>query len=219
LSQTVRGPKEGGVYQALMASLLAKATRTNDPLIKVSAICEAAFLSRWKDQLDMELVERAYTVASSFLNTGTGQEPVRLCWSFEMTEANWACFIQPWQRVALTYYPFETPLGRSKCPRRYKHPNHFYNYRDANLDLEAQEKMRSKLNEQIEQLPPYRAFFEKTSALSRQSFYALRGEFEKWALPRLLEVQATLAEEMDPQVLKEAMGFTATREVEEANGS
>jgi len=220
-SQTVRGPRERGVYQTLMASLLAKATRTSDPLLKISNIAEAALMSRCRDQLDMPLVETAYTVSFSFLNTDTRREPVQVCWSFETSEANWARFIQPWQKIGLTYYPLETYLGQARCLRRHRPQNPFYNYRDANRDLEAQEKLRDRLGEQIERLPPYRAFFEKTSALSRQSFYALRGEFERWALPRLLEVQASLAEELDPSILREALfsGATKEKEAEEADGN
>ena len=40
-ARSTRGPSRG-IYQQILASLFVKASRTNDPSVKISAICEAA---------------------------------------------------------------------------------------------------------------------------------------------------------------------------------
>ncbi len=199
-----------GIYEQLLAGLLAKSNRTSDPLVKISAICEAAYLSKKKDKLDLGLVEAAQTIASSFLNTEVyREEPVKVAWSFPQTEENWKRFIQPWQALCIRYFPFNTDYGRRHYPVRKTCYNDIDEYNEL---LDKKEKRLEDAERKIEALNPYDRFFEKTGALTRNSFYALKAEFSQWALPRLLEVQAAIAEEVDPQVYQLVLGSTFDKE-------
>lgn len=64
-------------------------------------------------------------------------------------------------------------------------------------------------------MPLHQRFFQQTAALSKLSFFSLKGEFGRWALHQLLEAQATIAEEIDPRVWREALGLTRREEEEE----
>ncbi len=55
-ASSMRGMRKG-IYQQLLASLLIKANKTDNPLTKIGCICEAAYLSRNKKALDMELIK------------------------------------------------------------------------------------------------------------------------------------------------------------------
>lgn len=213
---SIRGPKRG-IYEQLLCGLLLKASNTNDPLIKISAICEAAYMSRKKDKLDMNLIEVASLVCTSFMNTETTKktDAVKITWAFSTTEENWKRFIEPWQKISKSFYPFETDLRNKLYPLQFRYDR--YNYDDANKFAEWREEVNKNISEKIHEMELYKAFFEITTALAKNSFLALQGEFSRWALPKLLEVQAAIAEEVDPEVY--AQVFAATKEESESEGS
>lgn len=212
-SQALRRPRRG-LYQQLIAGLLAKANSLSDSLRKIYTLCEAATLSRQKGKLDMDFVEAAYTVVTSFMNTEIGKEMVRVAWNFSLTKKNWNTYIRPWQKIGLRYYPGETLLCHKKYPLKTR-----YRYQmsidQANVYLEEQEKKWQQVHEEILKMPPHETFYQKTGALSRQSFFQLRGEFEKWALINLAEVQDKIAQEIDPNVYTQMLQLMRKKEEEQ----
>jgi len=53
------------------------------------------------------------------------------------------------------------------------------------------------------------------SALTKEGYQILQGEFTGWALRQLLETQAIISEEIDPAVWREAQGIIAQEQEEE----
>jgi len=223
IEKTVRGPKKG-IYEQLLAGLLIKAQNSRDPLVKIHAICEAAFLSTQKEQLDMNLVDAAFTVCTSLMNTELNMkdnkadvQKVDVPWSFPTNEENWKKYIEPWQRITLEYYPLLTSLRHRKYPlkRRWKVSSLYVEdeVKEANEQIEFNEELCNAIYKEIEEMSPSKAFFEFTSALTRNSFFALKAEFEKWSLINLMGVAATIAEEINPKVWKETLQF-ASKETE-----
>jgi len=213
-STSMRGPKRG-IYEQLLASLLIKGVRSNDPLIKISCICEVAFMSKKKDKLDMNLVDVFYTVCQSLQNTEiakssqSNREYVNVSWSFPKTEENWKQYIEPWQKTGqIRYYTLFTSWRRNKYPfqDRRADVSPFRQTEHYNEVSEYYEKLANVIAAEIRDLPPHQSFFETASALDVHSYRILQGEFTGWALRQLLEIQATLAEEISPQVWKDAFG-------------
>lgn len=66
-----------------------------------------------------------------------------------------------------------------------------------------------------------RSFFETTTALSLNSFNALKAEFSCWALPKLAETQVVIRDAVDPNLFKEMFQFYGKKEhadkMEDAN--
>jgi hypothetical protein len=52
-------------------------------------------------------------------------------------------------------------------------------------------------------MPDFLAFFICTEVLTIDSFNALKGEFESWALRQLLTIQITIAEQINAQTYNE----------------
>ena len=199
-SSSLRGKKRG-IYEQLLASLLAKVVKTDDPLTKIQAICEAAYTCRIKDKLNMKLVDVCYDVCVSFRNSKKqrrqGASYVSVSWSFENIEENYEQYIKPWYKQSGVYIPWFTPLAKSLYPE----------------ETEYHPKYGRVIHEEIQKLPSHELFFLKTTALVPQSFYALQGGFTNWSLKQLLDIQAILSDEIDPKVWSEALG--QSRELEE----
>lgn len=210
ISTALRKPRKG-IRQQLMAQLLIKANITSDALLKVQSICEVSYMSeKHKDKIDMNLVECASLVSTSLSNTLEHHfkqtEPkhmIRVTWAFEETEENWKKYIEPWQKINLGYYALETA---------YRYHNHPWRETVYGRDRAQEEswiiyveELRKEVAAKIEKMPKHRAFFERTGALSLQSFYALRGEFENWATAKLRPIQALVAEEIDPEIYKDVV--------------
>jgi len=203
----------------LLADLLYQAIKTNDPLVKVIKICEAAYTSTQKDKLNIGLIDAAYTVANSltaskpeklYAESGVEVEAVRITWAFEQNEENWIRYIQPWQKIGLHYFPLATVYCRRTYPGK---PSRYgmSNYEHAVEWGEVKEKVNKDINE----MPAWKQFFEYCTALAINSFYSLKTEFSRWVLIQLLEIQATIAEEIDPLVWKELQTFSPRAENKE----
>lgn len=210
-SASLRGPQRG-IYQQLLAGLLVKASTSNDFLVKVSSICEAAMMSKNKDKLNIDLIETAYSIATSFINTEVekgrlGGEVVRVAWDFPMTKGNWEKYIQPWHKVNLRFYPLETFLAHQNFPL--KSTSIF----SSDIEENARKATNSVVHS-LSEMSPHEEFWERTSALTKGSFSVLEAEFCRWILPKLFEVQATISEEVDPKVYSEVFGFMAARKEE-----
>ena len=189
----MRGSRRG-IYQQLLASLLVKAVKSNEPLEKIQALCEAAYMSKIKDGLDMKLIDVCYEVCESFRNhqkqRREGISYISVSWSFQAIEENYERFIKPWNKQSLRYISWFTPLA----------------YTLYSNETDYHSGYGCVIHQEIQKLPPNEAFFQKTTALVSRSFYALRGEFTNWTLKQLLEIQTILSEEIDPKVWSEALG-------------
>lgn len=209
---SLRGPKRG-IYQQLLAGLLVKTNSTNDPLIKISSICQASHMLKQKGKLDMNLIEAVDAVCRSFINTEINKSNiVKVSWSFLENEENWKKYISPWQKIQLSYFPFATPLRRQKHPIRRRWGN--YNWRDLNDREECIEEVTKEIHKLVDMAPPHKRFFQETAALSKHSFFALKGEFERWALSSLGEVQTIIANEIDPRIYKEVLWLAMGKELQ-----
>jgi hypothetical protein len=217
--QALRGPRKG-VYEHVVAGLLIKANSCSDPLKKVRTLCEAAISVKDKDKLNMDTVEVAFTVSSIFLEVEL--EPEQVCvmipWSFPLTLENWRKYIVPWHTIDLHYFPYHTNLRKSKYPEvpifdRFGCLERYY---DAQELYETKTKVTNLIHEAVSNLPEHEKFFEMTTALSRESFFALRTEFENWAISQLLTVQNAIAEQINPSIFAEVFKTMAgqTEEVE-----
>ena len=228
-ASSMRGPKRG-IYQQLLAQLLIKANRANDSLIKISCICEAALMSRKKKKLDMKLVHVCYMVCQSFKSSEIRNisysflhrkemiDVTRMAWVFPQTEENYRKYIESWQHIQLSYYAYYTQWRYKKYPiadRRggfisdYNYPE-YYNKTAAFI-----EDLKEKTQKDLEELPEWQNFYETTSAVAKRSFFVLQGEFTGWALPKLLETQATLSDEIDPEIWKETLSAVSKDEQKE----
>lgn len=205
----LRGPRRG-IYEQLLAALLVKASSVSNNLTKIASLCEAAYLSRNNNKLDMNFIKKASAVCTSLLKTELNQknDPVRIPWVFPQTKENWMQYIKPWQKITLVYYPLKTPYRRRTYPL--EPPLQSYRYPHEIIAEDAKRRrilqvLQEIVHKEIEKLPEHRKFFECTAALSRDSFLALKGEFERWALFQLLPIQARLAEEIDPRIYREVV--------------
>lgn len=214
VSSALRGPKMG-IYQNLLAGLIIRASTTPDSLKKIQNLCEAAFLCKKKDKLDMGLVEVASTVCESFQNTNMDTRSIEVSWIFKRTLENYEKYIKPWQRIYISCYPLRTPTGQEKDP--------YYHMRDLKVFHEQEiidiRKKRHKIGDQVfkilKKMPEYKAFFEQTLALSTHSFASLKGEFSRWALRQLLPIEAAIADQIDPSVYGEVAALMMGRKEEE----
>ena len=227
-SASLRGPKRG-IYQQLLALLLIKANRSNDYLIKISCICEAALMSRKKEKLNMDMIDVIYAIAKSFsaseaqptssswLHPNSMIDLVEMAWTFPKTEENYKKFISPWWSTPLRYYPYHTDFRIRNYPLKNRITFDYGAYSTYyNRQAEYLEKLKKVVRLEIAELPEWQNFFEKTSALSKKSFHVLQGEFSGWALKQLLETQAIISEEVDPEIYAETLALTIKAEREEA---
>lgn len=221
VSVSMRGPKRG-IYEQLLAQLLIKSNRTNYDLIKIISLCEAALMSRQKDKLDMNHVGVCYAVSRSFLNTKPDpnmKDVVRVAWSFPKIEENWEKYIDPWHRATVPYYPLETRHRKKNYPHKWRYSNYTSPWEarvKANEYLDYKDGLTKKVYEEMGELPIYDQFFQTTGALSTEGYQILEGEFAGWALRQLSEIKAQIAQEISPQVWREALGvFGEKREEEE----
>jgi len=217
VSSALRGPKMG-IYQNLLAGLIIRASTTPNSLKKIQNICEAAFLCKKKDKLDMDLVEVASTTCASLLNTEIPQkkgEGVEIAWAFSRTEENWKKYIKPWQKTRLGYHTFQTSCCYNKYPRinRLLHGTYVGRAYDEAADMA--EEVQDKVRDAIDKMPPHKAFFNKTGALAKNSFFKLKGEFGRWALTKLLPIEVTIADQIDPRVYGEVAALMMGRKEEE----
>jgi len=220
--QALRGPRKG-VYEHVIAGLLIKANSCSDPLRKVRTLCEAAISVKDKEKLNMDTVEVAFTVSSVFLKVELIQNKpeqywVSIPWSFKLTEENWRKYIAPWQKIDLHYFPYQTSLRKTKFPEVpiFDSFGSLECHYDAQELYEAKTKATNLVREMITKLPEHEKFFEMTTALSRESFFALRTEFENWAISQLLTVQNAIAEQIAPSIFSEVFATMAgqTEEIE-----
>ena len=207
-SSSMRGPKRG-IYQQLLGSLLIKANRSDDPLLKISCICEAAYLSRNKQNLDMQLIERCYKICLSFQNRTIVDLKnwfyVKIKWRFESTEENYKEYIEPWHKCFPQYYPLKTDWRRNRYPEQDRRidVSPFRQTDYYNQFAEFNEKLGDKILEEMRKLPKDEIFYQICSALTHTSFNQLKDEFWLWAITQLLETQATLSDEIDPKIFSE----------------
>jgi len=193
-SSSLRGQKRG-IYQQLLASLLVKAVKTDDSLIKIQALCEAAYTCRIQDKLDMNLIDICYEVCQSFRNSKTirlhGYNVAYVSWSFVVDEEeNYEHYIKPWRKGKLTYRPILTEFARKCFSGQY--------------DISSENNKFA--DERLHTLPCHVQFYFMTTALDPSSFRKLQGEFTTWALKQLLQTQAILSDEIDPKVWREVLG-------------
>ena len=107
-TSTIRGNKRGARGQAI-GFQLAKAASSNEPLIKILSLCEAALMFKKQEELDHGLIDCCMMVAQSFINTTPfkreGTNYYKMFWSFSLTEENYKKFVEPWQHNRnLTFY-------------------------------------------------------------------------------------------------------------------
>ena len=145
-SSSMRGSRRG-IYQQLLASLLVKAVKSNDPLEKIQALCEAAYTCRIKDKLDMKLIDVCFEVCESFRNhqkqRREGAHYISVSWSFQGTEENYERFISPWSKQSAAYIPWFTPLARKLYPTE-------IDYRSAKVSLSAEEMEEERERKRLE---------------------------------------------------------------------
>jgi hypothetical protein len=227
VSGSLRGPKRG-IYQQLLALLLVKANRSNDPFIKIQSICEAALMSKNKKKLDMDLIDQIYKVAQSFAASEVRElryshvhrytvGVVKINWTFPQTEENCRKYIMPWHYTSVSFYAHKTNWRRRKYPLEDRMTtvspwdwNDYYNKWATYI-----EKLQDKIEEELDQLPDWQRFFEMASALTKNAFKTLKGEFNNWAIKQLLEIQTILSEEVDPEIYKETYSMSLREEREE----
>jgi len=175
------------------------------------------------------LINQIYTVAKSFSASEIRQlqyspihkytiDIVKMNWTFPPTEKNYRKYIEPWQRTPLTFYAHKTTWRRKKYPRTdrirsvsYWEHTEYYNDFAAKL-----EKLQDTIEEELKKLPDWQGFFEMASALTRSAFRTMEGEFTNWALTQLLEIQAIISEEVDPEVYRETYATEVRAEREES---
>jgi len=210
VTDALRGPRQG-VYGQLLAQLLVKANIISNPLLKNQAICEAAFYSKKKEKLDMDLIDICLPVSTSLINTEknnisaqSNRDMIRCSWSFKQTEENFKKLIKPWQILDLEYYSIYTRYVNDEHP--HFSPVCTYSYAD---DVEQWHKYKDEILEEVDawfkKLSDSKVFYEETYALSRLSFAELVGEFEDWATVKLRPIQAILSEEVNPEIYRDIL--------------
>ena len=213
-TSTLRGFKTGARKQSI-AFQLAKSARTNDPLIKIPCICEAASAYKDRKKLDMNLINACAIVSQSFQNTQpqksehTGVDYINIAWAFPKTEENWKHFIKPWQKTErLHFYTLLTELRQQKYPRSRKlvDVSPFRQTDHYNEIVDYNKRLAKQISSEIRELPPDMSFFETTTALDPQSYSVLVGEFTVWALIELSETKNILLDCLDPEIFNAFFG-------------
>lgn len=211
----LRGPKMG-IYQNLLAGLLIRASTVSDPLKKIQNLCEAAQLCKKKKGIDMDLIEVCSAVCESLQNTEANINPkrtFRVTWVFPETPENWSRYIEPWNKRYVGYYALRTSFGIDKDPLRHQE-GFLYDYQTAEEIRAMKEKLNEEVTKQIRKMPKNKSFWIKTEALTIRSFACLKGEFSRWALTKLLPIQVTIADQIDPRVYGEVAALMMGRKEE-----
>jgi len=206
-SRALRGPRKR-VYQQLLSQKLIRANMNKDPLQKIKFICEAAFMSRNKENVDIETVELSHAVCISLMRTSLNSEEnfTHIPWAFPETEENYERFIRPWFSVTIRFYPLKTLYCHDHFPSQpiFGYPNHEKIHN-------AWKEVKQKILTNMGQMSPSEAFFVQTSAIGKNSFRKLKGEFEKWAMKPLYEIVNVIVDEIDPKVYHETLSLIVER--------
>lgn len=215
VSEALRKPRHG-IYQQLLAQLLISANNAIEPWKKIQKICDAAYLTKTheaeepdkkeaKSKIDFNLVDNIATINTSFIQTIVRRDScIRVAWNFLDTKENWKRYIEPWQHVNLNFIVLRTSYA-------HEHTTYDFSWKATNKPLNEREQdeynLEKEMLEQIRDLPLEEKFFVVTSALSENSFQALKGEFYVYALKILLPIQAIISEEIDPLIWKELLSL------------
>jgi len=214
-----RGPRKD-VYEYQQGTLIKKATTTNDPLIKIMTIGEAAFSSKKSDKLDLSLVERLFSVAQDFSDAtpATNKKHImRIDWSFEQTKENYESHIKPWQKTNVGFYALETHYRYKNYPPKLRYNTESAMWwkvnEEQNRVLDELDELKTYITNKIREMPEHEKFFEISYALSVNGFRKLKAEFTRWALKQLSETRNKLLKEISPDVWKD---LTRAREEDES---
>ncbi len=218
-SKALRGPKSGA-YQQLLSQTLIKAKLAKEPIQKIATICEAAMMSRNKDELDMGLIDSVYAVCTSFNKTelNNNQGHAEIAWTFPSSEENYKRLIEPWQKIGLSWCPLSTDFCHDHYPSKPSFDMYTFQA-DQERNYDAWQEIQKKVVEEINKQPTHKQFYQHTSAVSRGSYFSLVGEFQIWALRKLLEVQTILMDEVDPKVYQDTLSIFTVREEKPVNES
>ena len=212
-SKALRGPKTGA-YQQLLSQKLIKSIQTKDPLQKIVLTCEAAYLCKNKDKLEMDKIEAVFKISNSLINTEVKPDSsIRVAWSFPKTEENYNRFFKPWQLIELRFNPHDTIYRVDNYPE--KPSFHHQSEYDAERTWELWDEVNKEILKHMDDMSDSETFFIKCSAIGRSSFFSLRGEFESWALPIMLNALSSITEEIDPEVYKDMLSQMKDNEPEE----
>lgn len=200
-----------GIREQLLTQLLIKSNVQSDPLLKIEALTEAAYLSKSADKLDLAVIETCSVVCRSFINTekdfhAPAHRPdlVIVSWAFQSTKENWEKYIKPWQHLTLTYYPLLTSYAAHNYPG-FPLNNDGMSWDETKRWLKESEELCKAVMEWHEKLPDHSQFYGYTHACSRISFTSLKGEFAQWALSKLRPIEAVLAEEVNPEIYRDIL--------------
>jgi len=73
--------------------------------------------------------------------------------------------------------------------------------------LEHEEKIKEQAHQEIMKLPVHQIFYQQTGVLDRSSFFSMKGEFEGWAVPRLMEQLMIMMDEIDPKIYSDTLSL------------
>ena len=219
-SSSMRGQKTG-IYEHSQCKLIIKAIDSNDSLVKISAICEAAQLSEKKDKLDMDAIKTCNDVCVSFQNTfltrTNSGDFYNIAWMFPPSEENYKLFILPWHKNSLTYYPLQTNYRKQKYPQSRKRvevsPYAQIDYHNELVEFE--DRLQKRIEEDLSKVTDAFYFFTVTSALVVRSYKILQGEYTMWALAELSDIRRELTKEISPNVWKDFNKPTETEQGQE----
>lgn len=200
-----------GIREQLLAQLLIKSNVLSDPLLKIEALTEAAYLSKSQDKIDMATVETCSVVCRSLINTEKDfhapsrcSDLVTVSWAFARTKENWEKYIKPWQHVAVTYFSLFTSYVNENY-RHFPMNNDGMSWSDTQQWLKDSEEICKEVKEWLAKLPNHIQFYEETYACTRVSFTSLKGEFAHWALTKLRPIEAVIAEEVNPEIYRDIL--------------
>lgn len=225
-AKTALRTQRRGIFEQLRAGLLLKANMTNDRTVKIMALCEAAYLTKDKSKLDMKIVELAQAVSISLNNTEIPvltedrEKPVRVPWAFPENKETYKRYIEPWNKITLHYLPLRTQYRLTHYPFHGRYStiqSHAEQLEKQNKFLDQQDHLRKKISAGINALPKHEKFFQKTTALSRDSFQAMKAEFENWALVNLSPAETAIAEQVSPEAFEQIRDLFKKPEGERQN--
>ncbi|MFH1327662.1 MAG: hypothetical protein ABIH76_02230 [Candidatus Bathyarchaeota archaeon] len=222
-SSSMRGQKKG-IYEHSQCKLIIKAIDSNDPLVKIYAICEAAQLSEKKDKLDLDTIKICNDVCVSLQNTFPTKtksgEYYNIAWMFPPSEETYDKYIMPWHKTSLEFYPLKTNYRNRKYPLSRKRVNvsPYAQIDYHNEFVEFEDRLQKKIDEDLSKLTDAFCFFTTTSALSDRSYNILKGEYATWALAELSDIRRELTKEISPNVWKEFNKPTETEQGQEDHG-
>jgi hypothetical protein len=207
-SSSLRGQKQG-IYEHSQCKLIMKGIDSNDPLIKISTICEGALLSEKKKKLDLDLIKTCNDVCVSFQRTfptkTSNYEYYNVAWMFPSTDENYERYIKPWHKISLIFYPLATNYRRRNYPisRKLIHVSTFEQIDHHNEVVEWEDRLQKKIEGELAKTSDGFQFFTETSALITRSYNILQGEFTSWALAELSDIRRALQKEISPDVWKD----------------